>query len=665
MCGITGFVAFSGIHDDLVRAISAMTAALSHRGPDDSGTWLDRASGVALGHTRLSILDLSPLGRQPMQSACGRWVTAFNGEIYNHLDLRKELESRGVRFRGNSDTEVLTAAISEWGPAAAAVRCNGMFAVAAWDRLNRILYLLRDRIGEKPLYYGTSGQDFVFGSELKSLHRYSGFEGRIDPTAVYHYLSRGYVPAPLSIFQGIRKLPPGCLVRFRAQSRIVEDPEPYWSLDRGIQNGQSNPFRGSLREAADELEKLLADSIRIRMQSDVPLGAMLSGGVDSSTVVALMQAHSTSPVKTFTIGFQSEAWNEADHAAAVARRLGTDHVEMQIGSRELIHLIPRLSNVYDEPFADSSQIPMLMVSELARRQVTVALSGDGGDEVFGGYDRYRWMRTLWKWRAQLPLPVRAMTTLALRFASQSNALSSRMTPQRALARKFGIRNLPDKAQRLAAILSAENEEAAYHLMTSTWLKPERLISNDVDPLPHSLPGPAGLSLSERMMRSDTLTYLPDDILVKVDRASMSVALEMRVPLLDHRIVEFGWTLPAELRAGASTQKAVLRSVLYRYLPEAMMNRPKMGFAVPLGEWLRSDLRQWAEDLLSSSGIGADGLLNPVDIRRSWRDHISGNRDCSHEIWSVLALLNWQNAFRDSKMQARSLPIDAAAIAGTN
>ncbi|HZQ55416.1 MAG TPA: asparagine synthase (glutamine-hydrolyzing) [Bryobacteraceae bacterium] len=657
MCGIAGFLTSRGGTGEPAReSIAAMIHALSHRGPDDSGEWIDTHAGVALGHTRLSILDLSPLGHQPMRSRCGRYAIVFNGEIYNHKDLRSELITQGVKFRGSSDTEVLVEAIAHWGPREAVARSNGMFAIAAWDCKGRVLHLFRDRIGEKPLYYGWAGGAFVFASELKAIRCYTDFDNRIDMAAVGQFLKRGYIPGPLSIFLGIRKLPPGTHLRIRADNYGAEpEPQPYWSFGEILRGAAERPFRGTEAEASELLEKLLLDAVRIRMQSDVPLGALLSGGIDSSTVVAMMQAQSARRIKTFTIGFESTTYNEAHHAAAIAKHIGTDHTELTVRSREALEIIPKLAWIYDEPFADSSQIPTCLVSQLARRHVTVALSGDGGDELFGGYERYGWGRKIWAIRNRMPPAIRRVAESRLRWVQAAGLLANNSGLSRLFAQKLPVRNFSDKAERLGSLLACGTPADMYDALTSLWNNPADLLSQDaVSPPLRSKNFIEGWSLTEQMMAADTLCYLPDDILVKIDRAAMSVALEGRVPLLDHRIIELSWSLPARMRIHHSKPKLMLRNVLYRYVPRELIDRPKMGFSVPLGQWLRSELRPWAESLLSEARLAREGLLNPACIRKKWEEHVSGERDYGHQIWSILMLQEWLSQMHSQRVPQAQL-----------
>ncbi|TAJ34592.1 MAG: asparagine synthase (glutamine-hydrolyzing), partial [Nitrospirae bacterium] len=552
MCGIAGYLTVprQKSRAELQATVLKMADALRLRGPDDGGAWVDAEAGIALGHRRLSIIDLSLEGHQPMPSACGRYMVALNGEIYNYQDIRRELEqeSQGsaVSWRGHSDTEVALAAISRWGIEAAVKRFVGMFAIALWDRAERVLSLVRDRMGEKPLYYGRMGRSILFGSELKALRTHPDFKGEIDRGALALYLRHNCIPAPYSIYQGIYKLPPGTMLAIPDSQAPFQDPVQYWSAREAAERGVAEPFSGSTEDAIAALDGVLRDAVRHQMVADVPLGAFLSGGIDSTTVVALMQAQSHRPVKTFTIGFNEAGYNEALHAKAVAAYLGTEHTELYVTPQEAMAVIPRLPALYDEPFADSSQIPTFLVSELARRSVTVSLSGDGGDELFAGYNRYSWGRSIWKALGWMPRPLRSALAAVL----------TRVPPQRwnqivdtagfLLPSKLKLRTPGDKIHKLAEIMAVESPEAMYHGLSSHWKNPASVVLGSCEPstvitnrsLWADLP-----DFTQRMMYLDTVTYLPDDILVKVDRASMGVSLEGRIPFLDHRVVEFAWRLP--------------------------------------------------------------------------------------------------------------------------
>lgn len=646
MCGLTGgwsrqrFPVLQG-------ALQSMTSALTHRGPDDGGDWCDAEAGIALGHRRLSIVDLSPAGHQPMTSASGRWVIVFNGEIYNHQILRAQLEAigRAPTWRGHSDTETMLAAIDAWGVETTLERSSGMFAIALWDRNERTLWLARDRFGEKPLYYGWNRGVFLFGSELKALRAFPGFDAPVDRQALALYLRHNAVPAPFSIHEGIRKMLPGHWLRIDARNLekgCTPAPVAYWSAEVQAHSGKANLFAGSEVEAIDALERLLLDAVGRQMVADVPLGAFLSGGVDSSLVVALMQAQSSRPVRSFSIGFNEEGYDEAQHAKAVARHLGTEHSELYVSPHDAISVIPRLSKIYDEPFSDSSQIPTLLVSELARRHVTVALSGDGGDEIFGGYSRYFLTASLWNRVSRIPLPLRRLAARATAGVPVGtwNAIFDLAAP---FAPTTGFWRLPgDKLHKGAAILSKSDGVALYRDIISHW-QPETLLANVSEP---TLFGPARgqklQDLREYMMLEDARHYMADDILVKVDRAAMACSLETRVPLLDHRIFEFAWRLPLGLKMRGGVGKHVLRQVLYRHVPQDLIDRPKMGFGVPIDSWLRGPLKDWAADLLDPLKLKSDGFFNPEPIVRKWNEHQAGKRNWQYHLWDILMFQEWLN-----------------------
>ncbi len=625
MCGIAGFLDLSRqTCEDNLRAIAArMAARLRHRGPDDDGVWADAAAGVALGHRRLAILDLSPLGHQPMASSDGRYVVVFNGEIYNFRSLAAELAGLGHVFRGRSDTEVLLAATGQWGVREALGRLNGMFAFALWDGGKQTLYLARDRMGEKPLYYWCRGGVFLFGSELKALRAHPAFRAQLDREALALYLRHNYIPAPYSVYQGVRKLPPGTWLEIAArQDASHAAPQAYWSLREAAERGLAAPYRGREQDAVEELEVLLRDAVRLRLESDVPLGAFLSGGVDSSAIVALMQAESARRVRTFTIGFDEPGYDEAPYAREVARRLGADHTELRATWRDALDLVPRLPEIYDEPFADSSQIPTVLLSQLTRRHVTVSLSGDGGDELFGGYRAYAWARAIERWFGWMPRPLRRGVARAL------DGVNGHAGPAATA----------DRLRKLGQTVAADSPRERYRLLVSHWAEPAALIAGSREPSTvFTDPGaaPERADLLHRMMYLDSMTYLPDDILVKVDRASMSASLEARVPLLDHRVVEFAWRLP---RADGNGKK-LLRRLLARRLPPELVERPKAGFAVPVEEWLRGPLRGWAEELLEEKRLRAGGLLEPGPVREKWAEHLGGRRWGS-ALWGVLMLQAW-------------------------
>lgn len=618
-----------------------MADAVRHRGPDSAGVWVDEEARIGLAHRRLSILDLSPAGHQPMVSASGRYVIAFNGEIYNHLELRQRLQGT-AEWRGRSDTETLLAGFDTWGFDATLRNIVGMFAIALWDRLERVLYLARDRMGEKPLYYGWQSGMFLFGSELKALTAHPLFNAEINRDALTLFLRHNAIPAPYSIYRGIHKLPPGTFLQVQT-GRMDARPIAYWSARSAAEAGQRNLFCGSDAEAAVELERMLGQAVGGQMVADVPLGAFLSGGIDSSTVVALMQAQSARPVKTFTIGFNEAGYDEAQHASAVARHLGTEHTEFYVTPQDALAVIPSLPDIYDEPFADSSQVPTYLVSRLARSHVTVSLSGDGGDELFGGYNRYFWARDIWRKLGWVPRPLRAALAGALTTLPPAAWDTVMQKLGRWLPASLRYANPGDKLHKAAEILAVRSPEEIYLGLVSHWKQPARLVPNSQEPIT-LLADPAHRAelpdFEHRMMLLDTVTYLPDDILTKVDRAAMAVSLESRVPLLDHRVVEFAWTLPLAMKIRNGQGKWLLRQVLYRHVPQALMERPKMGFGVPIGHWLRGPLRGWAEDLLGESRLQREGFFRPALIRQKWNEQLSGRRNWQYHLWDVLMFQAW-------------------------
>jgi asparagine synthase (glutamine-hydrolysing) len=636
MCGITGFWVFteSGTRNDLLSVITRMTDILRHRGPDDDGVWVDENAGISLGFRRLAILDLSPTGHQPMLSANERYVMIFNGEIYNYAELRAGLDSRGYTFRGTSDTEVMLAGILEWGLEKAVARFNGMFAIALWDRHEKKLHLIKDRIGVKPLYYGWAGNTLIFGSELKPFTAHPSFKPEVDRQSLTLYLRYGYVPTPHSIYQGVKKLEPGTILTFdegRAQadgSRIR-----YWSAREAVERGLQNPFQGDDQEAVAELDRLLKESVRDRMIADVPLGAFLSGGIDSSTIVALMQAQSTRPVKTFTIGFQEAGRNEAEYAKEVSLHLKTDHTELYVSPRDAMDVIPQLPSMFDEPLGDSSQIPTYLVSKLAHQSVTVSLSGDGGDELFGGYARYLHSLNVWRFVGRVPSGVRNIAGTVFEGASKMDW--RRITSRGRLAARF---------YHLSEIAKVRSADELYWRFRSNWEQPDQVVINGYEPLAfHIAPENSQLvpDFAQRMMYLDLMTYLPDDVLVKLDRASMAASLEGRVPFLDdHRVVEFAWRLPLHMKIRSGKGKWILRQVLYQYVPERMIDRPKKGFGVPIDSWLRGPLRDWAENLLDENRLRSEGYLNPVPVRRKWIEHLQNQKNWQYPLWYVLMFQDW-------------------------
>lgn len=642
MCGLTGFMG-PGLETEttLLRSVSGMASAIRHRGPDDAGTWADAAVGVALGHRRLSILDLSSAGHQPMVSAAGRYIIAFNGEIYNHLELRGALGREGdsTVWRGHSDTETLLAGFDHWGVEATVGRALGMFAFALWDRHERVLTLARDRMGEKPLYYGWQGAHFLFGSELKALRAHPAFKAPVDRDALGLLLRYNYIPSPHSIYQGIRKLPPGTWLRLRQGQREVE-PRAYWSLADVAERGTDHPFEGSDGDALDALEHHLGNAVRGQMVADVPLGALLSGGIDSTLITALMQGHSSRPVQTFTIGFDEKQYDEATHARAVAAHLGTKHTELRLSAADALALVPQLSSMYDEPFADSSQLPTHLVMKLARQSVSVALSGDAGDELFGGYNRYVHGPKSWSRIGWMPPALRRAVGVSMT-ALPATTVNRVFGP---LAARFGVALPGDKAHKLGSRLSnVGNIDDLLVSLVSEWQDPAGMVIGGH--MPPNLLDQRSLwpKLSDpvaRMMALDGLTYLPDDILVKVDRASMAVSLETRAPFLDRKVVEFAWSLPMHMKLRDGQGKWLLRRLVERHVPSAMMNRPKMGFSIPLDEWLRGPLRAWAESLLDGDRLKREGYLDPLPIRLAWERHQRGEASYGYRLWSVLMFQAW-------------------------
>lgn len=640
MCGFAGILVAPGRFgaDRLSSDASAMGAAIRHRGPDSDGLYVDGEGGIALSHVRLAIIDLSPAGHQPMTSADGRYVIAYNGETYNFVGLREELRAKGHRFQGRSDTEVMLAAIVEWGLEGALGRFVGMFAFALWDRQERCLHLVRDRLGIKPVLYGRQGDTWLFGSELSALRAWPGFEGTVDRDALVLYLKRNCVPAPHSIYREVRKLPAGCI----ATLRVGQEPEvrPWWSLADVVQSGHAQPFEGDEAEATEHLEHLLGQAVGDRLVADVPLGVFLSGGIDSSLVAALAQSRHGAPMRTFSIGQDDPRFDESDDAAKVAEHIGSDHRTLMISDDAAREIVPTLGTMYDEPFSDSSQIPTFLVSRMAREDVIVALSGDGGDEVFGGYNRYVWSRRVLGATGWLPGGVRR---------GLGGAITA-VPPDRwdAAARFLPHRNLGDKLHKLADVLDADDAGALYQRLVSHWPEAESMVAGGAEPdnlVRRRADWPKLSDPAAQMMYLDAMTYLPDDILTKVDRASMAVSLEARVPLLDHRVVAFAWTLPQSFKIAGTVTKSLLRQVLYRHVPPKLVERPKAGFSVPVDRWLRGPLRDWAEALLDEARLRREGFLDPAPIRARWTDHLSGRRNNQYPLWDVLMFQSWLEASR--------------------
>ena len=622
MCGITGFIDHNCKRDKGLRILRTMTNSLVHRGPDDQGGWFEE--GVGLGHSRLAILDLSPEGHQPMVSNNRRYALSYNGEIYNYRELRLELEKSGMSFKGSSDTEVILACIEKWGLEHSINRFIGMFAFALFDKQDKKLFLVRDRLGIKPLYYGYNNEVFLFSSELKAIRKHPEFSGQINREAILLLLQYSYIPSPHSIYKNVKKLLPGhiLIVDMHNKASLSYRLQDYWILDSVVENGLKNPFRGSVEEAIESLENLLCDSVNLRMVSDVPIGAFLSGGIDSSLVTSLMQAQSKQPVKTFTIGFHELKYDEAKYAKAVANHLGTDHTELYVSPEKAMSVIPKLPLIYDEPFSDSSQIPTILVSQLARNNVTVVLSGDGGDELFYGYSRYFFAAKVYQKYNMIPNGMRRLISKIIY--------------------KSGMQKYR-KLKLVAEVLSLDTKEEFYNRITTAWKDPACVVTGVDGNITNILDKRylvGNLDLPNYMMYLDQITYLPDDILVKMDRASMAVGLEARVPLLDHRVVEFSWSLPLNLKLHNGQSKWALRQVLYKYLPSTIFDRSKMGFGVPIDSWLRGPLRDWAEDLLDENRMKQEGYFNPQPIREKWKEHLSGMHNWHYYLWHVLMFQAW-------------------------
>jgi asparagine synthase (glutamine-hydrolysing) len=623
MCGITGFWRQSGEPlDVMTRWGGVMNHSLWHRGPDDGGVWTDHTAGILLASRRLAILDLSPAGHQPMISHCGRYVIAYNGEVYNFREIRRDLEREGQHFASGSDTEVLLEACAAWGIEGALSRLNGMFSFALWDAKDHTLTLVRDRLGVKPLYYGWFDNTLLFGSELKALHAFPHFSGTLDRSSVLLFLRLGYIPAPYSIYEDTYKLPPGHLLRVSAPCERAS-PRPYWCARKVVERGIQDPFRGDLHDAVDQMELLLRDSVRLRMLADVPVGAFLSGGIDSSLIAALMQAQTTSTVKTFTIGFTESSYNESAYARQIAQHLHTEHTDMCLSPRAALDVITLLPAIYDEPFADASQIPTFLVSQLARRTVTVSLSGDGGDELFGGYKDY----LLGPQRFRLLHGMSPVVRSVIREAAKGMGMVAN-----------------GRFRKVGELLKATTPEAVHHYHASRWMWPAELVPDANEPLTaFTDPGlrADALSATERMMYVDMVTYLPEDILTKLDRASMAVSLEAREPFLDYRLVELAWQFPLHFKIYRGLTKRILRSILKRYVPAELFERPKMGFSLPLRQWLRGPLRPWVEDLLDARTLRQQGVFSPALISQAWAQHRDGKSNQTHKLWGVLMFQAWQ------------------------
>jgi len=641
VCGLTGFwnQNDSSIkYKELLERAQTMAATINWRGPDSRGEWADEKTGISIAHRRLAVVDLTSAGHQPMVSASGRYVIAYNGEVYNSTEIRNDLKGRHISWRGHSDTETILEACGILGVSETVKKCIGMFAFAIWDRQERELWLVRDRLGIKPLYYGFNNGIFFFGSQIKTFLQHPAFRPEMNLFAVQEYLRFGYIPAPLSIWKDISKLTQGSWIKLSAGGTV--DTGTYWDLETAVRKGMENRFTGTPEEAADELEMLLKDAVKCRMIADVPLGAFLSGGIDSSLVCALMQSQSSKPIKTFSIGFAEQGYNEAQYAKAVASHLGTEHHELYVSSAQAQAVIPVIPVWYDEPFADSSQIPTVLVSRLARQHVTVALSGDGGDELFAGYGRYTATEHAATFLKHIPFPMRSIAANCIRSVSPEkwHALAS-IFPE-----KSGLSKIVTRAWMYAEILLKQNFKDLYCHLVSHWQNPFPLVmgaNGDNETKWNSKFNSQFLARREWMQYIDTITYLPDDILTKTDRASMSCSLELRVPIIDHRAVELSWRFPSKWKTDNGVTKRPLRHILYKYIPEKLIERPKMGFGIPLSTWLRTDLREWAEDLLNTKKMNEDGIFQPKQIRNRWIDHLSGNGDWDYPLWIILMFQAWK------------------------
>ena len=647
MCGINGFFHRNTL-ENARAAVLQMNRAIQHRGPDASDIWQDNQLNLFLGHCRLAIQDISDAGSQPMHSVSGRFVIVFNGEIYNHLVLRDELNSQQLspNWRGHSDTETLLACFTAWGVSKTLQKLVGMFAIALWDREQNLLTLARDRLGEKPLYWGWQGENLYFSSELKALKANTFFKTEVDRNSIPLLLRHNCIPAPYSIYKDIYKLKPGHYVQI-ALSNLTQackaKPILYWSFNNIVEAGLKEQFEGTPTQAVDSLEKALLTSIDDQMLSDVPLGAFLSGGVDSSTIVALMQTQSSTPIRTFTIGFDDERYNEAIHAKAVAKHLGTDHTELYIQTSDALDIIPKLPDIYSEPFSDSSQIPTFLVSKLASQHVKVALSGDGGDELFGGYNRYLMAQNIWQQSRKFPKKARKLISHVLRtFPSKSwDTVFENLTP--VLPKPLRIRTPGDKVYKLAEVLTTDDKHEYYQKLTSHWQQPNDIVINGSEPatlINTPSAWPKTDNFQHAMMAIDAQTYMTDDILVKVDRAAMANSLETRVPMLDHRIVELAWKMPLDYKIRNGEGKWLLKQVLFRHVPQQLIERPKMGFAIPLHDWLRTSLRDWAESLLDESILRQQGYFKPEPIRKMWLEHLSGKYNHQNQLWDILMFQAW-------------------------
>ena len=652
MCGFTGIIKQNHLlsDDEFTAMLTNMSARIKHRGPDDSGVWSDVVAGIGFAHRRLAVLDLSEAGKQPMVSISGRFIMVYNGEVYNFQELRKILENEGFYiWRGYSDTEVILAAIEYWGVRKTLDKLIGMFAFALWDRKDRNLYLARDRMGEKPLYYGYNNNTLFFGSDLASFAKSSFWSPELNHNALGLFLKYGYIPAPLSIYKNMYKLPPGTYIRLGlnklndSRSNLPE-PTPYWSFTDTIEHGRNHPFSGNSNEVLEELERLLDQSVNMQKIADVPLGTFLSGGIDSSLVTAVLQNNSTQPVKTFSIGFKEKEYNEAHHAKKIASHLHTDHTELYVTAENVMSVIPDLPAIYSEPFADVSQLPTVLVSRLARQQVTVCLSGDGGDELFYGYSRY--IKDPARWQQISHIPHLARKVISSIIEKTPHSIFDALLLWGKLYRNPDMKqgSLTSSVKKLGKEMTLNNFGQLYDFRMSGWWEPETIVrhyrSSSLFANCHNTKKNSTL-----MTILDTLMYLPDDILVKVDRAAMSASLETRVPLLDHRLVEFSTHLPLSIKLKDVQQKWPLKQILYKYIPQEFFDRPKMGFGVPVGAWLRGPLREWAEDLLNEKRLQRNSSLVPEPIRKIWADHLAGTHNRQTALWNVLMFLAWQKHYK--------------------
>jgi len=646
MCGICGFYSKSSFKSDEI--IKKMNLSIHHRGPDDSGIWQDGNAGIVFGHQRLSIIDPTPAGKQPMHSSSGRLILTYNGEIYNHLEIRSELQEikSNIKWYSNTDTETLVEALDFWGIEVTLKKLVGMFAFAVWDRKLRSLTLVRDRMGEKPIYFGWQGIGdktvFLFGSELKALKVHPEFRGNINNDAIVLQLRHNCIPAPYSIYKDIFKLLPGHYLQLKENDlvkKLLPNSKPYWSLVEVATQGVNKLKSLSANDIEKELEQLLKISIKQQMMSDVPLGVFLSGGVDSSTVVALMQAQSNQPIKTFTIGFNEQEYNEAKYAKEVARYLGTEHTELYVSAEQAMAVIPKLAYIYDEPFSDSSQIPTFLISQLAKKKVTVALTGDGGDEVFCGYNRYILSKNLWNKLTLIPLPLRKILASGIKsINSQSWNKFLKILPS-----LNQYTNLADKVYKVTSALESKTLFDLYYKLISNWQNPNEILLNGKEPrtfLTNYESELTKLDGQQQMMLLDSMTYLPDDILVKTDRAAMATSLETRAPFLNHKLLEYAWQIPQPLKLKKTQSKWILRQILYKYIPKKLVERPKVGFGVPIDSWLRGPLKDWAQALLDKTKLRNQGFFNPDSINIKWTEHLSGKKNWQYEIWSILMFQEW-------------------------